>query len=39
MQHVLCTGNVCSKSTEDYLRTLANNVHIVKGDLDTAKGM
>lgn len=34
MQHVLCTGNVCSKSMNDYLHTLANSVHIVRGDLD-----
>lgn len=39
MQHVLCTGNVCSKTMEDYLRTLANSVHIVRGDLDTAGGL
>ncbi len=35
MQHVLCTGNVGSKTMEDYLRTLASSVHIVKGDQDT----
>jgi len=35
MQHVLCTGNLCSKAVEDYLRTLANTVHIVRGDLDS----
>ena len=39
MQHVLCTGNLCSKGVEDYLRTLANSVHIVKGDMDTGYGM
>jgi len=39
MQHVLCTGNICSKILEDYLRTLANSVHIVKGDMDTAAGI
>lgn len=39
MQHVLCTGNVCSKTMEDYLRTLANSVHIVKGDMDVASGL
>ena len=38
MQHVLCTGNVCSKSTEEYLRTLANSVHIVRGDMDVQTG-
>jgi vacuolar protein sorting-associated protein 29 len=38
MQHVLCTGNVCSKSQEDYLRTLANSVHVVRGDMDNASG-
>jgi len=35
MQHVLCTGNLCSKSLDEYLRTLANSVHIVRGDTDT----
>jgi len=39
MQHVLCTGNVCSKTTEEYLRTLATSVHIVKGDLDIVTGL
>ena len=34
MQHVLCTGNLCSKDTHDFLRTLAPSVHIVKGDMD-----
>jgi len=37
MQHVLCTGNVCSKSMDEYLRTLANSVHIVRGDMDNPK--
>lgn len=37
MQHVLCTGNVCSKSMDDYLRTLAQSVHIVRGDMDSPK--
>jgi len=39
MQHVLCTGNVCSKTTEEYLRTLANSVHIVRGDMDVQSGL
>jgi len=39
MQHVLCTGNVCSKATEEYLRTLASSVHIVKGDMDVATSL
>jgi vacuolar protein sorting-associated protein 29 len=39
MQHVLCTGNLASKAMEDYLRTLANSVHIVRGDMDTASGL
>jgi len=37
MQHVLCTGNVCSKTMDDYLRTLANSVHMVRGDMDSSK--
>jgi len=34
IQHILCTGNLCTKESFDYLRTLANDVHVVKGDLD-----
>lgn len=36
MQHVLCTGNACSKTTKDYLHTLAQEVHMVRGDFDQA---
>ncbi|XP_030316218.1 vacuolar protein sorting-associated protein 29 [Calypte anna] len=32
IQHILCTGNLCTKETYDYLRTLAGDVHVVKGD-------
>ncbi|XP_067938460.1 vacuolar protein sorting-associated protein 29-like [Watersipora subatra] len=34
IQHILCTGNLCTKETYDYLRSIANDVHIVKGDFD-----
>lgn len=39
MQHsrvsqVLCTGNLVTRSTEEYVRSLAYNAHIVKGDMD-----
>ncbi|KAL3270646.1 hypothetical protein HHI36_021175 [Cryptolaemus montrouzieri] len=34
IQHILCTGNLCTKETYDYLKTLANDVHIVRGDFD-----
>uniref|UniRef100_A0A1I7TNM4 Vacuolar protein sorting-associated protein 29 n=1 Tax=Caenorhabditis tropicalis TaxID=1561998 RepID=A0A1I7TNM4_9PELO len=34
MQHVLCTGNLCSRETFDYLRTLSSDVHVVKGEFD-----
>ena len=34
VSQVLCTGNLCMKSTEDYIRSLAYNAHIVRGDLD-----
>jgi vacuolar protein sorting-associated protein 29 len=27
--HVLSTGNLCSKETHDYLKTLASDVHVV----------
>ncbi|KAG8464091.1 hypothetical protein KFE25_000259 [Diacronema lutheri] len=34
IQHILCTGNLCSKEMHDYLRSLAADLHIVKGDSD-----
>lgn len=34
IQHILCTGNLCNKETFDYLKTLANDVHVVRGDFD-----
>ncbi|KAI1285916.1 Vacuolar protein sorting-associated protein 29 [Halotydeus destructor] len=36
IQHILCTGNLCTKETYDYLKTLASDVHVVKGDFDEA---
>ncbi|KAG9511238.1 Vacuolar protein sorting-associated protein 29 [Fragariocoptes setiger] len=34
IQHILCTGNLCTKETHDYLKTLTSEVHIVHGDSD-----
>ena len=34
IQQVICTGNVCDKLSYDYLRSLANEVHAVRGDDD-----
>ncbi|KAF7490160.1 Vacuolar protein sorting-associated protein 29 [Sarcoptes scabiei] len=34
IQHILCTGNLCTKESYDYLKTLATEIHIVKGELD-----
>jgi len=34
IQHILCTGNLCGKETNDWLKTLAVDLHVVKGDLD-----
>lgn len=31
---VVCTGNVCDKETYDYLRTIAPEVHVVRGEFD-----
>jgi vacuolar protein sorting-associated protein 29 len=36
MQHILCTGNLCTKETMDYLRSLASDIHMVRGDFDEA---
>ena len=35
MQHVLCTGNLTTKDSHDFLLNLAPNVHCVKGDFDS----
>lgn len=37
IQHILCTGNLCTKESYDYLKTLASDVHIVRGDFDEVK--
>jgi vacuolar protein sorting-associated protein 29 len=37
IQQIICTGNVCDKETYDYLRTIANDVHVVKGDYDEVR--
>ena len=34
IQHVLCTGNLTTQDSYDYLKSLAADVHIVKGDFD-----
>lgn len=31
---ILCTGNVCIKSELDYLRTICNEIEIVRGEYD-----
>ena len=37
IQHIICTGNLCSKDTYDYLKTLASDLHVVKGDFDEVR--
>jgi vacuolar protein sorting-associated protein 29 len=37
IQHILCTGNLCSKETLEFLRGVCpspSDVHVVKGDFD-----
>jgi len=36
IQHILCTGNLCTRDAYDYLKTLAADVHVVRGDYDEA---
>ena len=33
-QYHFLSGNLCTKESYDYLKTLANDVHIVRGDFD-----
>lgn len=35
IQHVLCTGNLGSRQLLDYLKTIAPEIHMVRGDCDT----
>ena len=39
IQHILCTGNLCTKESVDYLKTLASDVHVVRGDFDEVTRM
>eukprot|EP00301_Raphidiophrys_heterophryoidea_P010874 c16198_g1_i1.p1 GENE.c16198_g1_i1~~c16198_g1_i1.p1 ORF type:complete len:191 (-),score=48.65 c16198_g1_i1:171-743(-) len=34
IQHVLCTGNLCTKEMFEYLKTISSDVHVVRGDFD-----
>merc|ERR1711991_1137088 len=34
IRHVISTGNLTSRDTYDYLRHLASDVHVVKGEFD-----
>ena len=34
IQHILCTGNLCNKESFDYLKQLASDVHVVRGDFE-----
>ncbi|KAL0226226.1 hypothetical protein P9112_013550 [Eukaryota sp. TZLM1-RC] len=34
INHILCTGNLCTQSTYEYLRSLSSDLHIVRGDFD-----
>ena len=34
IQHILCTGNVVDLPTYDFLKTIAADIHLVRGDMD-----
>ncbi|NXC54788.1 VPS29 protein, partial [Aleadryas rufinucha] len=35
IQHILCTGNLCTKESYDCLRTLTGDIHVVRGDSES----
>ena len=35
---ILCTGNLCTKETYDYLKSITSDLHCVKGDFDGLLG-
>lgn len=39
IQHVLCTGNLCTKEMYEFLKSIANDVHVVRGDFDEVRCM
>eukprot|EP00943_MAST-04B_sp_MAST-4B-sp1_P000769 g769.t1 len=39
VNHVLCTGNVCTEEQLDFLKNLSGNVHCVRGDFDEISGL
>ncbi|KAB2040631.1 hypothetical protein ES319_D02G097500v1 [Gossypium barbadense] len=34
IQHFICTGNLCIKEVQDYLKTLCPDLHITRGEYD-----
>ncbi|ORX62278.1 vacuolar protein sorting-associated protein 29 [Hesseltinella vesiculosa] len=34
IQQIICTGNLCDSDTLDYLKTIAGDITLVKGDFD-----
>ena len=34
IHHILVTGNLCTKESYDFLKSLAGDVHVVRGDFD-----
>jgi vacuolar protein sorting-associated protein 29 len=38
IQQILSTGNVCDKETYEYLRSVAGDVVVVRGDYDEVSG-
>jgi vacuolar protein sorting-associated protein 29 len=37
IQQILCTGNLTDTATYDYLKTIASDVHVVRGDFDEVR--
>ena len=37
IQQILCTGNVCDRETYEYLRSVAPDVNVVRGDYDEVR--
>jgi len=34
VNQTLCTGNICTKEIQDYLKTITPNLHVARGDFD-----
>ena len=38
INHIVCTGNLACRDAHEYLKSLASDLHVVRGDFDLDSG-